>query len=803
MRPIVLTLLAVLSLPASLLAQTGYQLPPKAVVDILDAAPAPSVRFSPDRRWMLLVERPAMPSLKEVARPMLRLAGMRIDPAASARYRTGYDTGLVLRKVGAPVNGSQDVRVPLAGGLGLVSWAPNSRGFIFSTVDAAGQSLFLAEVGAASAPRKVCDGLNTTLVAPTWQGGGMALIVARRPANLGAAPKGTATPHGPAIQEASGESTPLRTYQDLLHNEDDAALFDYHVTTQLMRYDLRGGANAVTPIGRPAVYMNTSLAPDEEHLLVTRLQRPYSYLMPFYAFPSVTEVVDLGGGSTHVIEQKPLDSGIPIGGVRKGRRSVQWSPHGAAELWWVEAQDGGDPEAEAAWRDTWFTLASPFEGAPRELLRVENRARGIEFTERPRLVITTEYDRDRRWTRSLLHDLSTPDAQPVVLDDRASRDSYGDPGELVTIALAGGARVVRVDRVGEARYFFRIGRGASPEGLLPFLDRFDLTSGRTERLWRSKKGTYEMPVNLLPARGPAPSFITRRETQTTPPNYALHATEQTPSALTAFPDPTPTLRGVKKELVTYKRADGIPLSATLYLPASYKQGDKLPLLIWAYPLEYNDPKTAGQVTASSDRFTRVSGLSHLVLLTQGYAILDGATMPIVGDPETMNDHFIEQIVASAEAAIDFAVERGFGDRSRVCVGGHSYGAFMTANLLAHSDLFAAGVARSGAYNRTLTPFGFQSERRTLWEAPAAYFAVSPFMHAEKIKAPLLLIHGEIDSNSGTFPMQSERLFQAIKGNGGTARLVMLPAESHGYRARESVLHVQAETIRWLNKYVKR
>jgi dipeptidyl aminopeptidase/acylaminoacyl peptidase len=792
-----------LALATPLLAQGGYQLPPPEVVEILDAAPAPRVRFSPDGEWILFVERPAMPSLAEVARPMLRLAGIRIDPVASARYRTGYDTGLVLRRSGAPADGSRDQRVPLAGGVDFVSWAPNSKRLAFSTVGPKGQTLFVVDTGAPTAPRMITGGLNTIFVDPSWQAGGGALLVALNPPGRGAAPTAPATPRSPAVQETSGESTPLRTYQDLLENTDDVKLFDYHVTTQLVRFELDGGANAVRPIGRPAALLQADMAPDGRHLLLTRLARPYSYLMPYYAFPSETTVFDTESSTSYVIEKKPLDAGIPIGGVRTGRRSVRWSPHAAAELWWVEAQDGGDPARDAAWRDTWFALALPFDGTPRELLHVEHRARGLQFTERPRLVISTEYDRDRRWTRSLLHDLSAPDAAPTVLDDRASRDSYADPGSFVTIPNADGVPRVRIDRVSEARYVFRIGRGASPTGLLPFLDRTDLVTGSTERLWQSPEKSYEFPVKLLPQRGPRPSFVTRRETQATPPNYVLHKPDVAPQALTAFPDPTPTLRGIHKELVTYTRADGIPLSATLYLPKGYVEGQKLPLLIWAYPLEYNDPATAGQVTASSERFTRVAGLSHLVLLTQGYAILDGATMPIVGDPETMNDHFIEQIVASAEAAIDFAVERGFGDRKRVAVGGHSYGAFMTANLLAHSDLFAAGIARSGAYNRTLTPFGFQSERRTVWEAPLAYFAVSPFLHADKIKAPLLLVHGEIDSNSGTFPMQSERLFQAIKGNGGTARLVLLPAESHGYRARESVLDVQAETIRWLDRFVKR
>jgi dipeptidyl aminopeptidase/acylaminoacyl peptidase len=370
----------------------------------------------------------------------------------------------------------------------------------------------------------------------------------------------------------------------------------------------------------------------------------------------------------------------------------------------------------------------------------------------------------------------------------------------VTERDASGKSVVRQD----GNWVYRTGRGASKEGDLPFIDRQDLETLETQRLWRCESGTYESVVTIAESGADRkPTIITVAETTTTPSNYFLRDLEaEDRMALTQFPDPTPQIRGIKKQLVKYERSDGVPLSATLYLPADYKEGTRLPLLVWAYPREYNDASTAGQISGSPWRFTRMRGITHLTLLTQGYAIMDAATMPVIGDPETMNDTFVEQIVSSAQAAIDKAVEMGVADRDRVCVGGHSYGAFMTANLLAHCDLFKAGVARSGAYNRTLTPFGFQSERRSFWNAKDVYFNISPFMHADKINEPILLIHGEKDNNSGTFPIQSKRMYQAVKGNGGTVRLCMLPEESHGYRARESVLHSQAEMIAWFDKYVK-
>lgn len=849
MRPIVSLLSLALAAVPALAQDAGYLLPPPEVVEILDAAPAPTVDLSPDGQWALLIERPAMPSIEEVARPMERLAGMRIDPVARARYVTGYSSGLVLRKVGAPVDGSRDVRVPVKGKLSRVMWAPDSRHFAFTTVDGEAHNLFWTHVDDPTRQDQVADRLNTLFISPRFVAGGRGMLYAvTAPDHLGE-PELAAMPLAPAVQETGGETTPTRTYQDLLESPRDVALFDHYATTYVVvdlythrEEPLREapGTNyavdeaygyrsyAVTDDG---LWTGASLSPDMRWVLKTRLDKPYSYLLPSRSFPTVTEAelfwghpefagrTDFSGPEWDVvlIEKKPLDQNIPIGGVRTGRRSIQWYQDAPATLVWVSALDGGDPDAEVPARDAWYAQDAPFTTAPRELFRTEHRAWGMSYTEQPGLVIAGEYDRDRRWTRSFLVDLDAEGgpAMGLVLEDRATSDAYGDPGDPLRVTDTHGVSRARIDAWASAegtphRFMYRSGSGASPEGVLPFLDRLDLDTGATERLWRCTPGTYETVTMLLDERSERMAgtlgFITRFETKTTPPNHRLRTfdgeTSEVAADLTAFPDPTPAMRAVHKELVTYEREDGVPLSATLYLPADYEEGAELPLLVWAYPREYNDAGTAGQVTASDARFTRVAGLSHLVLLTQGYAILDGATMPIVGDPETMNDHFIEQIVTSAAAAIDYAVGRGVADRDKVVVGGHSYGAFMTANLLAHSDLFATGIARSGAYNRTLTPFGFQSERRTFWEAPEAYFAVSPFMHAHKIDEPLLMIHGMIDNNSGTFPMQSERLFQAIKGNGGTARLVMLPAESHGYRARESVLHAQAETIAWLKRFVK-
>ncbi|MGV3723707.1 MAG: alpha/beta hydrolase family protein, partial [Actinomycetota bacterium] len=611
----------------------------------------------------------------------------------------------------------------------------------------------------------------------------------------GAAPVSPAVPAGPTIQESSGVKAPVRTFQDLLRNAHDEALFDYYFTSQLALVDSTTGRSRM--VGQPGVFAAAEPSPDGRRLLVVRLQRPYSYLVGAWAFPRVIEVWDKSGKREHRIAELPLADRVPIGGVAVGPRSVEWIPTEPAALVWAEALDEGDPKKKVAHRDALRLLKAPFTAQAVELARTQHRYSGLSWVGTGGEALLSEFDRDRRWRRTFLISVQQPGAAGRLIWDRSVQDLYSDPGVPLLRTLPNGQRVAFRD--GDS--IFLAGTGASPQGDRPFLDRFNLATLKAERLFQSALGSYESVVTLTVPDGTR--FITRRETAVQPPNYLIRgAGEPKQVRLTEFPDPTPQIRQIKKQLVTYQRADGVPLSFTLYLPPNHKPGERLPTVVWAYPREFNDASTAGQVSGSPDRFTTLGGASHLFFLLQGYAVLDNATMPVVGDPETVNNTFLEQIVASAKAAIDKATEMGVTDPKRVGVGGHSYGAFMTANLLAHSDLFRAGIARSGAYNRTLTPFGFQSERRTLWEAPDVYLKVSPFLHADKINEPVLIVHGEADDNPGTFPIQSERLFHAIQGTGGAARYVTLPHESHGYAARESVGHVLHEMITWFDRHVK-
>lgn len=794
-----------------------YQKAPQPIHDLLNAPPAPLVLDSPKSDQLLVVDRLQYPPIADLAQPMLRLAGLRIDPASNGRHHPPRLVGLSLVDV---TNGTtRKIKgLPPNPYFSLPVWSPDGKQFAFTNITPQGIELWLGDAASAKAVRE--DGIRINAVmgeAVQWMPDGRTLLVETVPVLRGKAPAEPKSPDGPIIQESDGKKAPVRTYEDLLTDRYDEALFDYCATAQLALIHVHAGkvgpvkasVSNEAVVGKPAIFARVEPSPDGRHILISRIHHPYSYILPESEFPREVEVWDLKGNLEYKLASLPLAEHVPIEGVLTGPRDYEWAPQRPATLIWAEALDGGDPKTKAPFRDHLMMLGAPFKDQPQELVKLEQRyvpgaagagfgfrAAGLEWGENG-IALVRDYDRDRRWTRTFLVDINKPGGQPRLIWERSIRDRYRDPGIPLQRTLPNGKRIMWQ----HGDDIFLAGAGASPKGEFPFLDRYNLATGKSERLFQSADKQYESVIALASDEGA--KFITRHESPSEPPNYFVRtAGNVNPMALTHFPDPQPRLRGITKQLVTYKRADGVPLSFTLYLPAGYNQGERLPTIVWAYPLEFNDAATAGQVSGSPYHFTSITGISQLFLVTQGYAILDNATVPVVGDPETMNNTYVEQIVSSAKAAIDKAAEMGVTDPNRVGVGGHSYGAFMTANLLAHSDLFRAGVARSGAYNRTLTPFGFQSERRTLWEAPETYIKISPFMQADKIKHPILLIHGMADDNSGTFPIQSERMYEAIKGNGGIVRYVQLPYEAHGYLARESTEHTLWEMVTWFDKWVK-
>jgi dipeptidyl aminopeptidase/acylaminoacyl peptidase len=772
----------------------------------MNASVIPTASISPTRDVVIVTTPASYPTIADLAQPMLRLAGLRINGNTNGPHNAPRVTAMVLKRI----SDGREIRValpPNAHSSGP-SWAPDGRHFAFYITTANSIQLWIGDT-ATGAAHAISD-LAVNSVVPgggggggggfgggggacEWMPNGRDMICKTVPAGRGAAPRASSVPQGPNIQESFDKAVPAETFEDLLQNPHDEDLFEYYANAQLALVDTTAGK--VTPIGKVAVYGAVDPSPDGKHVLVARIHKPFSYLLPVQDFPREVEVCDMNGKLEFKVASIPLAEGVPINGVQSGPRNITWKATDPATLYWVEALDGGDSRKDVSQRDKVMVIKAPFSGQPSEYLRTQYRFSGITWGESGKFAILRDGDQRRRRTRAFFFDPANPSEQHLVWD-LSAQDRYRNPGAPVMRPVAGRHSAIGQD----GDFIFLEGSGASPEGDRPFLDRFNIKTLQAERIFRCDDHSYETVVALLARDGS--KFLTRHESQTDPPNYFIRSADGKAAAFTKFPDPTPQLRAIHKELVKYKRADGQDLNFTLYLPPDYKQGEHRPAVFWAYPLEFTDADLGGQISGSTNRFLIIRGYSQLFFLLDGYVVMDNVAMPIIGDPVHQNDTYVEQITADAKAAIDKAAEMGVIDPARVGVGGHSYGAFMTGNLLTHTDLFRAGIAESGAYNRTLTPFGFQTERRTLWEAPDMYLKVSPFMFADKLHAPVLLIHGEADSNAGTFPIQSDRMFRAIKGNGGSVRYVTLPLEAHGYAARETIEHVNWEKLRWFDKYVK-
>lgn len=774
------------------LAQSAYKQPPADVTAMVTARPTPFVMVSPQGNAILLTDYNPNPGIATLARPFLKLAGLRLDATRNTRQRITEYTGTTIQWL----SDGKIVRVslPAYGQMaGLPVWSPNGEKIAFGIDTEKGTELWVANARTGKALRTGTLYLNDVLGSSIqWMNDSERLSVRALPVGRGAMPQAPAVPSGPNMEETSGKVSAVMTYQDLLKTEYDERIFEYLANTQLMVVNAANGK--ATAVGTPGLLLSYSWSPDERYMVVTRLNKPFSYRVQYNLFARKTEIWTAAGQSVRTLVEYGVTDEIPRQGVVSGPRGFEWQALHPARLLWVEALDGGDPKRKADFRDRIMWSEAPFTGNASELTKTKYRSQGLEWTGVRDVAMLSEYDRERRWMDVWRFDFAQPDRRDTLFS-MSINDDYQSPGDPVYRLLPNGEYVIAQE--GDWLYFST--PGATPEGSFPRLDKINLKTRAKQTVFRAAPNTFEEFISFVGSD--FTHFITRHQSKSEPPNYFYHSVaDGTKRMLTHFTDPAPQMTGVQKRLVKYKRKDGTPLSGTLYLPPSYQEGTRLPLFMWAYPLEYSDAATAGQVRGSDNTFTFYRNDSPLFFVTQGYAVLMDATVPVVGDPETMNNTFVEQITSSGRAAIDYLDSLGIIDRRRVGVGGHSYGAFMTANLLAHSDDYAYGIARSGAYNRTLTPFGFQSERRSYWEARDIYTNLSPFTYANKINEPLLLIHGEADNNPGTHTMQSERLYQAIKGHGGTARLVLLPHESHSYRARESVLHVLAEMFEWAGRY---
>ncbi|HEX2684488.1 MAG TPA: prolyl oligopeptidase family serine peptidase [Ferruginibacter sp.] len=780
----------------SLFAQDAieYQVPPKEIYDLVMAKPTPGVMFDSKGQNMLVMERSSMPSVEDLAQPELRIAGLRINPNNFGPSRSSYTTNITIKDVKSGVE-HQVTGLPANLKAGNLDWSPNEDKAAFTNTTANGIDIYVIDIKTRKANKINKSAVNMVMGSSfSWIDNNSILYSAvNKPVSM--APKKPLAPKGPVVQENLGKVAASATFQDLIKSPFDETQFEFYATTQLVK----NTNGTEVKMGSPAIFSTISVSPDKKYLLLEKIDKPFSYLVTAFGFNSTMLVADMNGNTVKVLAKLPSSEGTPRGNdnVLNAPRGYSWLDNYPATVLWIEPLDSGLIKKKMDYHDAAYILAAPFTGTAKELVKTPERMYNVTDVSNGSYFVTEGSRAKHRQKMSMLK----ADGKMEVLIDRSTDDAYNDPGtplndknkyDRYTPKLLNGTQLVMR------------GIGASPKGDLPFLNTFDINTKETKQLWRCEEPYYETVTNVLDYDKMI--VVTNKQSQTEQPNYYLRDIKlNTIKPITAFPDPQPGLRGITKQKITYKRKDGVDLAADLYLPKGYdaKRDGPLPVMMWAYPREFKSASDAAQLRGSKYTFTRVGYGSVVFWATQGYAIMDNTEFPIVGEGDKQpNDNFVDQLTWSAEAAIDKIAEMGVGDRNRVAVGGHSYGAFMTANLVAHTNLFKAGIARSGAYNRTLTPFGFQNEERTYWQAPEVYSAMSPFSYADKIKTPLLMIHGEADNNPGTFPIQSERLYNAIKGHGGTVRFVQLPFESHGYAAKENILHMLWEQNTWLNKYVK-
>jgi len=770
-----------------------YQTPPKEIYDLVMAKPTPGVSFNSKGQYMLVLDRSSMPGVEDLAQPELRIAGLRINPNNFSPSRSAYFTNITIKEV---ATGKEFAIAGLPKNLkaGNLQWSPNDDKAAFTNSTNATVDIYVIDIKTHKATKVNKAAVNLVLGAAfEWLDNNSILFTAvNKPLSM--APKKPLAPKGPTVQENLGKVAQSATFQDLIKNPFDETQFEFYATTQLVK----NTNGSETKIGSPAIYSSVNASPDKKYLLVERIDKPFSYLVTANGFNSTMFITDMNGSTIKQLAKLPSSDLTPSGydNVLNAPRGFNWLDNAPSTVQWIEPLDSGLIKKKVDFHDAAYTLAAPFSGTPKELVKTPMRMYNITDVTAD-LFFVTEGSRVKH--RQKMSKLSNGTLETLI--DRSTDDAYNDPGTALTEKNKFGRSTIKL--MNGTQIFMR-GVGSSPKGDLPFLNSFDINTKQTKQLWRCEEPYYETVTDVLDFDKLI--IVTNKQSQTDPPNYFVRNLKDNSSkAVTAFADPQPGLRGITKQKITYKRKDGVDLAADLYLPKGYDKAKDgpLPVMMWAYPREFKSAADAAQLRGSKYTFTRVGYGSVIFWATQGYAILDNTEFPIVGEGDKQpNDNFVDQLTWSAEAAINKVSEMGVGDSSRVAVGGHSYGAFMTANLLAHTNLFKAGIARSGAYNRTLTPFGFQNEERTYWQAPEVYNNMSPFMFADKIKTPLLMIHGEADNNPGTFPIQSERLYNAIKGHGGTVRFVQLPFEAHGYAAKENILHMLWEQHQWLEKYVK-
>jgi dipeptidyl aminopeptidase/acylaminoacyl peptidase len=761
-------------------AVADFRQPSAAVTDLLTAPTPPEPLLHARSGQVALLFREPVISMDRLARQRLGLAGFKFDPEAGTSGVAPLIGRIEILSTNAPASEEPVVWTPADGAvLDFIRFAPDGKTLAALAIGDGPARLALFDI--ASSTEQVLDvPVNAAWGDPCRWVSKDELLCKVVAANRGPAP---AERPAPAMVEHSSGPAPMRTSQNLLENSYEDELFEHYFTVELARVDLSGRMQRVA--GTDGLISALEPSPDGTYAVMTRIQRPFSRLVPARRFPSSIELWDLGSGA-RLYASRP--SGFGINGEQDEEeaddpRRATWKPGGDNTLGFIESSR----DADGVRIHRWMSNTAPFKDPPVEIASSQKLIQRFGWTTAGTPYFTTRGDTAEEVSyQVVMADGVTPIWKGIAAD------RYDNPGHGVRLDGSDGP-VLEVD----GRIFIA-GDGLSDRGPQPFLDILNLKNKQVQRVFQAEPGVYEIVLGVLDPE--LPSFVTSRETETESPNLFLHrGTERI--TLHEVPDPYPQLRKATRRVVTYPRADGVELSGTLYLPAGYRKGEPLPTLVWIYPSEFSDADQAEQMDLRFFRFHKVKGPSPLAALVAGYALLMNPTVPILDEASGVRGDYLPQLLSSVDAALDYLVESGISDPARFAVAGRSYGAFSTANLLIHSDRFATGIAMSGAYNRTLTPFGFQHERRSFWEETEMYTSISPFFFADEMKKPILLVHGGSDENPGTIPFGARRFFHALVGAGATARYVELPYEGHHYWARENVLLAAAEMLDWLERWI--
>ena len=778
----------------------NYQVPSSEILDLVEYDRPPTVTYDNEKNFMLFLYRDNYKSIEDLSQEELRLAGLRINPKTNIGSRITYYNNIKIKNLKNKRSEIEDIiGIPSNPKIANINWSPNQKNIAFTNTSSDGVKLWVLNLESRSLVKLSDLKLNSNIRdVINWLNDSEILIKVIPENKKELIDQSGIVPLGPTISSNDGENAQNRTYQDLLKNKTDEFNFEQLVTSDLYKVDLNGRINKWLDSD---MYTDITPSPDGEFVMVSNIKKPFSYIVTYGRFPKSTNIYDNEGMLVSNLVDVPLIEELPQGfnAVWNGKRNFSWRMDKPSTITYMVALDNGDPSKEVEYRDELFELNAPFKGNGNTIFKSINRLAGIIWGNKTNAVAIDYWIKNRN-EKTYLFNPSNINQKPRIIYDRNYQDRYSDPGSFITERNAFNKSVLKID----SNNLILMGDGYSEKGQFPFVDRLNLDNLKSKRIYESNY-TNKLE-NLVDFDVNKKQLLVRIESKNDYPNYYFkNLNGKKVTRITDFNNPFEQLSKVDKQVITYKRNDGVELSGILYLPVGYDKTskEKMPMIMWAYPREFKDKSSAGQNTNNPNEFTYPYYGSMVYWVTKGYVVLDDASFPIIGEDKTEpNDDFRNQLVENARAAINAVDKLGYIDKDRVAVGGHSYGAFMVANLLSHSDLFAAGIARSGAYNRTLTPFGFQSEERSYWQAPDVYYTMSPFMHADKMKTPLLLIHGEDDNNSGTYPMQSQRYFNALKGLGAVVRLVMLPKESHGYSSKESIYHVLWEQDQWLEKYVK-